>query len=263
MLRRTAAGNRRARRWFATAEEEAGGALGACKVVVSLGVVALLGCAAPAQAHPSDFRTMTVDVVLASRGIEVIDVAVVPVAGPSYEPFVTDEEKEGVALELLAALDILATEVLLDVDQSDRYHEVGFTIRFGEPRSVAGSRPAIVLDGAELQAVAAAAGVDSLKLSVCAVESYVTGETGLASPDLLPQVEIEASRAGSRRTDRAGCHVWILGPDQPPLELVVGRTSLAETGGMPPIGEAVAVLVMGTSLWIAAKRRSSTRASSR
>lgn len=75
--------------------------------LVSLWVtVGVIVAPLPASAHPSDFRTLTIDLIFGQTGLEVIDAAVVESSGPSYEPFPSVELRQAVAEEVLAALDL-------------------------------------------------------------------------------------------------------------------------------------------------------------
>ncbi|MGH9894953.1 MAG: hypothetical protein ACREA0_23820, partial [bacterium] len=136
-----------------------------------------------ASAHPSDFRTLTIDFIFGQDGLEAIDAAVVESSGPSYEPFPSVELRQAVAEEVLAALDLSDAAASIDAEMSERYHQVGFLITFEEPRP--GHQETFQLDTNHLQAIAEDTNLERLKLSVCAEGS----ETSNA-------IEIHASRDG-------------------------------------------------------------------
>jgi len=107
----------------------------------------------PATAHPSDFETLTLDLLVGPRGLEVIDAAVVESGGPSYEPFPTSDVKRDVALKVLGALDVASNGVVVDPEVSARYHEVGFLVRFKDPSL--GAESPLRINTAELQELVA------------------------------------------------------------------------------------------------------------
>jgi hypothetical protein len=208
---------------------------GAAAVVAVCSVWAF---AARADAHPSDFRTLTVDLVVGDRGLELIDAAVVPAAGPNYDPFPTVASRSAVASRVLESLALPASGVVVDVENSERYHEVGFAIRVDERAAAAWHGR---VDTASLQRIAADEGLDRLKLSVCAA--------GGATPAAASDVAIVASRPGQTGVspnDREGCTTWVLGVDDDPVTITVGGpAALAVTGVQAPhaVGAALAVLV--------------------
>lgn len=173
-----------------------------------------------ASAHPSDFRTLTLEFRFGSLGsLDVIEGAMVPAAGPSYEPFPTAEQKLTVAVDVLAALGVPTDTVQIDAAVGDLYHEVGFTVRFSKDRAPGGDL-ALRIDSHPLQQIAEATHLDRLKLSICSVDGGV---------EALRALNIRASRAGN---DEGGCTVWRLAPTDDPVALSVGSAdALAYTGG--------------------------------
>src|SRR5262245_56831671 len=117
---------------------------------------------APAAAHPSDFATLTLDLLVGPDGLEAIDAAVVESAGPSHQPFPTSELKLAVATDVLGALHVPLDQVEIDGETSERYHEVGFLVRFHEPSF--GTELPLSIDTTDLQRIAADRDMSGLKL---------------------------------------------------------------------------------------------------
>jgi hypothetical protein len=176
--------------------------------------------ASAASAHPSDFRTLTVDLLFGPQGLEAIDAAVVEAKGPSYEPFPSVEYRQMVAASVLGALGLAESEAELDVELSERYHQVGFTIRFSRPSA---DRELLQFDTSQLQEVTTNLALDHLKVSVCAVEA-----------SLFPLLDIDASEPGrppeARRQERSWCEIWLLSPDDTPVSISVMSPALPTTG---------------------------------
>ena len=186
-------------------------------VVVGATLLGLFASSLPATAHPSAFETLTLDFLVAPRGLEVIDAAVVESRGPSYQPFPTSEFKHDVAVDVLDALHLPLSTVEIDAELSERYHEVGFLIRFDEP-SLGVATP-LSIETAGLQEIVADRGLRHLKLSVCGVAD---GAASPASPSMLSQLDIQASqRGGPTALARAACEGWTLAPTDQPVSILV------------------------------------------
>jgi hypothetical protein len=127
---------------------------------------ALQALAGPAAAHPSDFDTLTVDLLVGSRGLEAIDAAVVVSDSAPWET-VEPAVRADIARQLLALLDVPTGSADIDAEDSERYHWVGFVIRFPQP--VLGATTPIEIDTSQLQALTAGLGLAFLKISVCGV----------------------------------------------------------------------------------------------
>ena len=194
------------------------------KWTVSVSVFALLFSvliASVASAHASDFRTLTIDLLIGSQGLEAIDAAVVEAEGPSYGPFPSVEYREMAAVNVLDALGLDGDAVHIDAELSERYHEVGFTIRFPESSQRA-SLP-LQFDTGQLQGVTSDLALEHLKLSVCGVDA-----------SLFRLFEIDASQSGRpsdpQSSERSWCEVWVLSPDDSPVSIAVSSPALAATG---------------------------------
>ena len=165
-----------------------------------------------ALAHPSDFETLTLDVLIGPEGLEAIDAAVVESSGPSYEPGPTVELREGVAREVLDALDLVTSPVDIDLENSERYHWVGFTIRFHDP--TLGGRSTLELDTRALQDVADDIGLKHLKLSVC--------HTSSSSWD--PRDGLQVMPRDVSPPEAARCRGWNLDPAGEPVSITITVT---------------------------------------
>jgi hypothetical protein len=202
-----------------------------------VGVAAVaVGCAsaAPVDAHPSDFRTLTVDLVVGDGGLETVDAALVPADGQTFEPFPSVDARRAVASRVIAALALPADGATVDAENSERYHEVGFTIRVDARVGAAWDGR---VDTAPFQQIVADEGLDRLKLSVC--------EAGVVIPGVAPDLTVVATRPGRTGVspnDREGCTTWALGAHEDPVTIAVGGpTTLAATGTGP------LALVLGAS----------------
>lgn len=205
-----------------------------------------------ALAHPSDFRTLTLDFLVGQEGLEVIDAAVVPAMGPGYEPVLSEEEKHAIAVNVLNALSISAADVVIDADMSNRYHEVGFAVRFSRP--LPSSESPLRIQSERLQQITRDVGLERLKLGLCAVADEQSS---------LPAPDVEATEAGRLSdpdsNERAGCMIWEIAPTDPSISIRLQPTeALAQTGSS--IGVATAglmVLLVGLVLFAASRTRSS------
>lgn len=173
----------------------------------------------PAAGHPSDFGTLTVDVLITGDRIRGIDAAVVPVAGPSYEPFVPVERKRSIAIEILGALEIPADAATIQAEMSDRYHEVGFMVTF---LSTTTKVERVYSKG--FQEIARENGLSRLKLSVCAANDQEISD-------------LDADRLGRPadpgRGERHGCVVWELSSTDPPVSFwLTTRNAIPRTGAI-------------------------------
>lgn len=169
-----------------------------------------------ALSHASDFETLTIDLLFGSGGLHAIDAAVVESSGPSYEPGPSVELRETVAHQVLEALDLSEISTDIDLENSERYHWVGFTIRFPDP-SLDG-RSTLEVDTGPLQDIAADIGLKHLKLSIC---------HGF-SESVEPR---DVSGLGVSPPEGVGCERWLLTPDDVPLSMAVSvRDELPRTG---------------------------------
>jgi hypothetical protein len=192
----------------------------------SFSSLAFVALGRPAAAHPSDFETLTLDLLVGPRGLEVLDAAVVESEGPGYEPLPTADFKRDVAPDVLDALHVALDGVAIDAEVSERYHEVGFRVRFDEPSL--GTASPLAIDTADLQGVVADRGLSRLKLSVCGVTD------GADAPDqaTLTELDITASQDGRGPTglDREACEVWALSADDQAVSIVIERQAVPESG---------------------------------
>jgi hypothetical protein len=196
-------------------------------VIVGLTVAPL-----PARAHPSDFRTLTIDLIFGQDGLEAIDAAVVESSGPGYEPFPSLELRQAVAEDVLAALDLSDAAASIDAAMSERYHQVGFLIKFEEP--FPGHQETFQLDTNTLQAIAENTDLERLKLSVCADVS-----------ETFNALEIDASRDGRApiyaTNERPWCRTWEVAIADSPVTVSVQALALPQTG-LPVVPAAIAGL---------------------
>jgi hypothetical protein len=201
-------------------------------LVAGIGLSPLGLVSAPATAHPSDFATLTLDLLIGPDGVEAIDAAVVESAGPIYQPFPTSELKLAVATDVLEALHVPLDQVDIDAETSERYHEVGFLVRFHEPSL--GTEMPLWFNTTDLQRIAADRDLSRLKLSVCGITA---GNNG-ASQSTLSRLDIHASQPGQpvtgpdRGLDRPACSAWALTTTDQPVSIVInprrsGTTSTA------------------------------------
>lgn len=166
--------------------------------------------------HPSDFETLTIDLLFGSGGLHAIDAAVVESSGPSYEPGPSVELREAVAHQVLEALDLSEIPTEIELENSERYHWVGFTIRFPDP-SLDG-RSTLEVNTRPLQDIAADIGLKHVKLSIC------HGFSESVDPR-------DVSGLGVSPPEGTGCDVWVLTPDHESLTVAVSvRDELPRTG---------------------------------
>jgi hypothetical protein len=188
---------------------------------VSVALLHLMVSGVPAMAHPSDFETLTLDLLIGPRGLAVIDAAVVQSKGPSFEPIPTSEFKRDLAVDVLEALHVPLDSVEIDEEMSERYHEVGFLVRFDEPSL--GARSALAIETADLQGIVAERALSYLKVNVCGVTE------GAASPDraTLAEFDIVASRGPD---GLAWCgEFWTLTPTDPSVSIVIKAQAMGDT----------------------------------
>lgn len=206
------------------------GGVGAVRrlAVAMLGTLLLWGLSAsPAAAHPSDFDTLTVDLLVGSRGLWAIDAAVVVSDQPPYETVETDVRAD-VARQVLAALQAPTESAEINAEDSERYHWVGFVIGFADP--ALGVTTPIEIDTSQLQALTADLGLAYLKISVCGVSD--TPEYSQPSREAFGGLVVSASEEGRRPTgfDREVCEVWLLQPDDEAPTIAVQPAMLPATG---------------------------------
>jgi hypothetical protein len=241
------------------------------RIVVLVGVATSLVLALPttARAHPSDFETLTIDLLLGTGGVEVIDAAVV--VGTDYEPFPSVDNRRAVAQGVLSALGIPSDNANVDAMASERYHEVGFTIVLQQPFGHTATG-AVRIDTAALQQIAADADAKWLKLEVCdryAPDPLADQPTGTTSAsDESPFVLLTEAERPGRPTDvstneRPGCSVWRLNAVDPSVALTarIVPAALASTGADPVdiLTAAAAIVVIGSGLAACAKAASRRR----
>lgn len=218
-----------------------------------LASAALSSTVRPAWGHPSDFSTLTLDLLFGSDGLETIDAAVVSVAGPSYEPLPSEDRRRALALQVLDALGIPLAGAVVDASNSDRYHEVGFSIDLSPPIAYSDRGAPFQIQTGRLQQVTEAAGVRWLKLEICEL-------TDEKAADFL----VNGARPGrdhDARNDRESCEVWQLAPGDVPLSLIVGiAPPLAATGNGSTATVCVAIMTLAcgialTTVCIVSSRR--------
>lgn len=201
----------------------------------------------PVRAHPSDFRTLTLDLIFGPEGLKAVDAAVVEATGPSYEPFPSQELRREIAVEVLAALGVADSPASIDAELSERYHEVGFLVTFEEP--LPGHADAFKIDTEQLQAIAKDTNLDWMKLSVCAEDS-----------ETFNGLDIQSSTDGRAPADntseRPWCEIWRLGVADPEVTISVQPPVLPMTG-LPslPAGIAGLALLVGGLLVLRRQRQ--------
>lgn len=191
---------------------------------VSLGL--LLGALTlPAEAHPSDFETLTLDLLIGVEGLRWVDAAVVESGGPGHEPFPTAGRRHDVAVGVLEALEMPLDHVEIDAEGSARYHEVGFLIEF--PRPFLDSTSDLRIDTSDFQRLTADAGLERLKLSVCGASQ----DPDSADPDVLAGLDVSATQPGRSPAgiDRPGCEVWTLTPADTAVTITVSEVITLDT----------------------------------
>jgi hypothetical protein len=200
-------------------------------LVAGIGLSPLGLVSAPATAHPSDFATLTLDLLVGPDGLEAIDAAVVESAGPSYQPFPTIELKHAVATDVLEALHVPPDQVDIDAETSERYHEVGFVVRFHEPSL--GTEMPLSIDTTELQHIAANRDLSRLKLSICGITAGNKGP----SQSTISRLDIQASQPGQPPTGldpRQACSVWALTTTDQPGSIVIDPRASGTTSTTVP-----------------------------
>lgn len=205
--------------------------------IAGMGVLAVLSFASVASAHPSDFRTLTIDLIFGAQGLETIDAAVVEAVGPSYAPFPSVELRQTVAEGVLQVLGLADFDATIDAELSLLYHEVGFAISFSKP--FPGAQSSFSFDTGDLQVIAADTNLEYLKVGVCATDST-----------LFSQLEIDASKPGRQPYDspaeRRNCRIWELAIEDSPVLFSVTQPAL------PMTGFSFAILTAGGTLLILA-----------
>lgn len=188
----------------------------------------------PVRAHPSDFRTLTLDLIFGPEGLKAVDGAVVEATGPSYEPFPSQELRREVALDVLVALGVADSPASIDAELSERYHEVGFLVTFEEP--LPGHGDVFQIDTEQLQEIAKDISLDWMKLGVCAEDS-----------ETFNGLDIQASSDGRAPADntseRPWCEIWRLGVADPAVTISVQPPVLPMTG-LPAVPAGIAGLAL-------------------
>ena len=194
--------------------------------VAGVAVVLLVMLARPAAAHPSDFDTLTLDLLLGADGLVATEAAVVPTSD-GYEPFATPALKREIAVGVLQALDIATSDAEVEADSSPRYHEVGFQASFDDD-VFQGQTASWAIPTRPLQDLARNHGMERLKIGVCGV----TEEGERSDRQVLEGLDIRADASGREPTgqERPACRIWVLHHQDPATSVVIGPRQLAETG---------------------------------
>jgi hypothetical protein len=230
-------------------------------VVLAVAVFAAMSPVTGAWAHPSDFESLTLDFLLGPRGLETIDAALVSVPGPGYLPFPSESARRDVATEVVHALGISPRDVVIDAAGAERYHEVGFTVRFVQPFANAG--PGVIrVDTQPFQEIAKTARVQHLNLKVCDHrQSEITAQPAeTTSMALALQTRsTQPGRISDRRSnDRPGCEIWILGVGGRSMAVSarLGSGYLAVTGiDERLVATATSLIELGLGLIVAMRKR--------
>ena len=216
-----------------------------CGAII-VAVVLLLVPARPAVAHPSDFDTLTLDMLIGPDGLAAIDAAVVQGSGPGYEPFPSATLKRDVADQVLSMLQIPTGGVEIDARASPRYHEVGFHISVADPSL--GQTAALTVDTRDLLELARSHDMEQLKISVCGVAD--DGEQ--SDRQVLTDLDIRADRPGHAPTgqERPNCRIWPVHHRDAALSLVVAPQQLADTGQATShtVGLAALLMLLGGAM---------------
>ncbi len=185
--------------------------------VAALCAGALAPCAA---AHPSDFDTLTVDLLLDRGGLVLVDAAA---NHATYQEAPSPEQRATLASAVLDALGVPRASVEIDPATSLLYHEVGFTVWLQQAFANTAVPGELGVDTRALQEIAAGS-VGRLKLDVCRVASpeqtlaidadipaSAPDPAGAGRRDLRPtrlRRVGTATRRRSRRVDRARHSRW-------------------------------------------------------
>ena len=216
-----------------------------CGAII-VAVVLLLVPARPAVAHPSDFDTLTLDLLIGPDGLAAVDAAVVQGSGPGYEPFPSVALKRDVADQVLQVLQIPTSGVEINAQASPRYHEVGFHISFADPSL--GHTASLTVDTRDLQELARSHDMEQLKISVCGVAD--DGEQ--SDRQVLDDLDIRADRPGQAPAlgERAACRIWPVHHQDAALSFVVTPQQLAETGHATShaVGLAMLLVLLGWAM---------------
>jgi hypothetical protein len=220
----------------------------------------------PASAHPSDFETLTLDLLLGPEGLQAIDAAVVSQPGPSYDPIPSEDDRRAVATTVLQALGIPADDAHIDATMSERYHEVGFTISLDQPFASAGDG-SLRFETGPLEGIARDTGLKRLKLAVCdgwpdpLVDVRRETPSRPASFTLRVDARSPGRESDQERQERPGCRVWERIPaadDELSIRARVTPTDRAETSNnlkSIALGALLLTFALGFVVWM--RRRSS------
>lgn len=200
-------------------------------------VIAIGFCSTPANGHPSDFRTLTIDLLFEQSGLQAIDGAIVHSAGPGYEPFPSETERLGVAEAVLSSLEVVGERMIEPL--SDRYHGVGFVVRFEE----LSSNPSLAIDSGALQDLSVSLNLDTLKLGLCSTE----GSNGLELLTIESSVPGEPSRSFSK--DREHCLYWILAGDESAVVVSVSGTRPSSLSRFGPAIALIAIVLTSVAVY--------------
>ncbi len=237
------------------------------KAALTLACIALLlaATAQPASAHYSDPSTLTLDLLVDGKGLQVIDAAA---QAATYDQRPSESQRLIVATEVLDALGVARDVADVNAAKSDMYHEVGFTVRLRQPFTNGSIRGAVHVQSGRLQQIAAAAS-ERLKLEVCPVD--------VSDPRLKPRIDADRpGRDQPKGYGREGCTAWSLGRDDPFVTLTARVTgewpSRSQAPSRPPgpreqwsttrrwlavmgASSVVALVAVGTALMIKRRRR--------
>ena len=187
------------------------------------------------------------------KGLEQVDAAM---QRATYDQRPSEVQRRAAADQVLAALAVPAGHAGINAAESDRYHEVGFTITLTPPLDATGGRE-VRVESTGLQSLAGA-NDERLKLEICPV-------LGLNPPLNL---RIRADRPGRapdpRASERERCEIWTFGATDPPVTITVthetGASRPADSGTrtkrfplVPVAAGAMAVLAAGA--WRLLRRR--------
>jgi hypothetical protein len=160
------------------------------------------------------------DLMFGLTGLEQVDAAM---QRATYDQRPSELQRRDAAAQVLTALSVPAGHAVVNAAGSDRYHEVGFTIRLTPPLDATRGRE-VRVGSAGLQSLAES-NDQRLKLEICPL-------LGLNPPLNL---RIRADRPGRapdpRAIERERCEIWTFGATDPPVTITV----TSETGASRPV----------------------------
>lgn len=198
--------------------------------------VLCVGALAPrADAHPSAFDTLTLDLLLDRGGLVLIDAAA---NHATYQEAPSPEQRATLAFAVLDALGVPRESLEVDSANSLLYHEVGFTIYLHQPFANTTVPGELRIDSRAFQEIAAG-GVGRLKLDVCRV---AWPDQTLALDADIPASAPDLSGAGAAGFDRRDCASWTLQPDDAPISLTAHTAAVSPE----PVAPASVQLLCGS-----------------